>query len=84
MPVVVVVFPSTIAAQRASISKPTFIKVERTIPVCRSEAVPRFFFVLGIADRLSDMLILKVTPWASDLKKRIFRNASVQRGTEEA
>jgi hypothetical protein len=41
-------------------------------------------FVLGMADRLSDMLILKVTPWASDLKKRIFRNASVQRGTEEA
>jgi hypothetical protein len=74
--------PMAIAAQRASISKPTLIKVERGDPGVSIGSYATVLFVMGVADRLSDLVDPKNDPWACDLKKRICQNASAQRGSE--
>jgi transcriptional regulator with XRE-family HTH domain len=47
--------PMAIAAQRASISKPTLIKVERGDPTVSVASYATVLFVLGMADRLGDL-----------------------------
>ena len=45
-----------IAAQRASISKPTLIRVERGDPGVSIGSYAKVLFVMGMADRLSDLV----------------------------
>ena len=47
--------PMAIAAERASISKPTFIKVERGDPTVSIASYATVLYVLGMADRLGDL-----------------------------
>lgn len=47
--------PMAIAAQRASISKPTLIKVERGDPTVSVASYATVLFVLGMTDRLGDL-----------------------------
>ena len=48
--------PLAIAAQRASISKPTLIRVERGDPGVSIGSYAKVLFVMGMADRLSDLV----------------------------
>jgi DNA-binding XRE family transcriptional regulator len=48
--------PMAIAAQRASISKPTLIRVERGDPGVSIGSYAKVLFVMGMADRLSDLV----------------------------
>jgi hypothetical protein len=54
--------PMAIAAQRASISKPTLIKVERGDPGVSIGSYATVLFVMGMADRLSDLVDPKNDP----------------------
>jgi hypothetical protein len=47
--------PMAIAAQRASISKPTLIRVERGDPSVSIGSYATVLFVMGMADRLADL-----------------------------
>jgi hypothetical protein len=47
--------PVEIAAQRASISKPTLIKVERGDPTVAMGSYAALLFVLGMSDRLTEL-----------------------------
>jgi hypothetical protein len=47
--------PVEIAAQRASISKPTLIKVERGDPTVAMGSYAAVLFVLGMSDRLTEL-----------------------------
>ena len=47
--------PLAIAAQRASISKPTLIRVERGDSTVSIASYATMLFVLGMADRLGDL-----------------------------
>jgi hypothetical protein len=47
--------PMEIAAQRASISKPTLIRVERGDPTVSMGSYVTVLFVLGMADRLAEL-----------------------------
>ena len=51
--------PMAIAAERASISKPTFIKVERGDPTVSIASYATVLYVLGMADRLGDLAASK-------------------------
>ena len=48
--------PMAIVAQRASISKPTLIKVERGNPGVSIASYATVLFVMGMADRLADLV----------------------------
>jgi len=48
--------PMAIAAQRASISKPTLIRVERGDPAVSIGSYATVLFVMGMADRLADLV----------------------------
>jgi hypothetical protein len=48
--------PMAIAAQRASISKPTLIRVERGDPSVSIGSYATVLFVMGMADRLADLV----------------------------
>jgi len=48
-----------IAAERASISKPTFIRVERGDPSVSIGSYATVLYVLGMADRLGDLAASK-------------------------
>jgi transcriptional regulator with XRE-family HTH domain len=54
--------PMAIAAQRASISKPTLIRVERGDPTVSMGSYTTVLFVLGMADRLGDLAAAKNDP----------------------
>ena len=54
--------PMAIAAQRASISKPTLIKVERGDPTVSIASYATVLFVLGMADRLGELAAPKNDP----------------------
>jgi len=54
--------PMAIAAQRASISKPTLIKVERGDPGVSIGSYATVLFVMGMANRLSDLIDPKNDP----------------------
>lgn len=47
--------PMAIAAQRASISKPTLIRMERGDPSVSIGSYATVLFVMGMADRLADL-----------------------------
>ena len=47
--------PMSIAAQRASISKPTLIRIERGDPSVSIGSYATVLFVMGMADRLADL-----------------------------
>jgi hypothetical protein len=76
--------PMAIAAQRASISKPTLIKVERGDPGVSIGSYATVLFVMGMADRLSDLVDPKNDPVGlrleeENLPKRI-RTTRPQKG----
>ena len=54
--------PMAIAAERASISKPTFIKVERGDPSVSVASYATVLYVLGMGDRLGDLAAPKNDP----------------------
>jgi len=54
--------PIAIAAQRASISKPTLIRVERGDPRVSIRSYATVLFVMGMADRLADLVDPKNDP----------------------
>jgi len=54
--------PIAIAAQRASISKPTLIRVERGDPSVSIRSYATVLFVMGMADRLADLVDPKNDP----------------------
>jgi len=51
--------PMAIAAQRASISKPTLIRMERGDPSVSIGSYATVLFVMGMADRLGDLVASK-------------------------
>jgi hypothetical protein len=61
--------PMAIAAQRASISKPTLIKVERGDPGVSIGSYATVLFVMGMADRLSDLVDPKNDPVGLQLEE---------------
>jgi hypothetical protein len=58
-----------IAAQRASISKPTLIRVERGDPAVSIGSYATVLFVLGMADRLADLVDAKNDPVGLQLEE---------------
>lgn len=58
-----------IAAQRASISKPTLIRVERGDPSVSIASYTTVLFVLGMADRLADLADPKNDPVGLQLEE---------------
>jgi len=58
-----------IAVQRASISKPTLIKVERGDPGVSIGSYATVLFVMGMADRLSDLVDPKNDPVGLQLEE---------------
>lgn len=58
-----------IAAERASISKPTFIRVERGDPTVSIGSYAKVLYVLGMADRLGDLAAPKNDPVGLQLEE---------------
>jgi hypothetical protein len=58
-----------IAAQRASISKPTLIRVERGDPSVSIGSYATVLFVMGMADRLADLIDPKNDPVGLQLEE---------------
>jgi hypothetical protein len=61
--------PMVIAAERASISKPTFIRVERGDPSVSIASYATVLYVLGMADRLGDLAAPKNDPVGLQLEE---------------
>jgi hypothetical protein len=61
--------PMAIAAERASISKPTLIKVERGDAGVSIGSYATVLFVMGMADRLSDLIDPKNDPVGLQLEE---------------
>ena len=61
--------PMAIAAQRASISKPTLIRVERGDPSVSIGSYATVLFVMGMADRLADLIDPKNDPVGLQLEE---------------
>ena len=61
--------PMSIAAERASISKPTFIRVERGDPSVSIASYATVLYVLGMADRLGDLAAPKNDPVGLQLEE---------------
>lgn len=61
--------PMEIAAQRASISKPTLIRVERGDPTVSMGSYVTVLFVLGMADRLAELAAPKNDPVGLQLEE---------------
>ena len=61
--------PMAIAAERASISKPTFIRVERGDPTVSIGSYATVLYVLGMADRLADLADPKNDPVGLQLEE---------------
>lgn len=79
--------PMAIAAERASISKPTLIRVERGYPGVSIGSYATVLFVMGMSDRLADLVDPKNDPVglqleAENLPQRI-RGARKKKGTRE-
>ena len=58
-----------IVAQRASISKPTLIRVERGDPGVSIASYATVLFVMGMADRLADLVDPKNDPVGLQLEE---------------
>jgi hypothetical protein len=79
--------PMSIVKQRASISEPTLIRIERGDPKVAIGSYSTVLFVLGMADRLADLVDPKNDPVGlqleeENLPKRI-RSASKQKSPRE-
>ena len=61
--------PMAIVAQRASISKPTLIKVERGDPGVSIASYATVLFVMGMVDRLADLVDAKNDPVGLQLEE---------------
>jgi len=61
--------PVEIAAQRASISKPTLIKVERGDPTVAMGSYAALLFVLGMSDRLTELAAANNDPVGLQLEE---------------
>ena len=61
--------PMAIAAARASISKPTFIRVERGDPSVSIASYATVLYVLGMADRLGELAAPKNDPVGLQLEE---------------
>jgi hypothetical protein len=61
--------PVEIAAQRASISKPTLIKVERGDPTVAMGSYAAVLFVLGMSDRLTELAAANNDPVGLQLEE---------------
>ena len=61
--------PMAIAAQRASISKPTLIKVERGDPGVSIGSYATVLFVMGMAGRLADVIDSRNDPVGLQLEE---------------
>src|SRR6266542_27805 len=61
--------PMAIAAQRASISKPTLIRVERGDPTVSIASYATVLFVLGMVDQLGDLVAPKNDPVGLQLEE---------------
>ena len=61
--------PVAIAAQRASISKPTLIKVERGDPGVSIGSYATVLFILGMAERLAELVDLRNDPVGLQLEE---------------
>ncbi|HEV2397424.1 MAG TPA: hypothetical protein VGS27_10825 [Candidatus Sulfotelmatobacter sp.] len=77
----------SIVMQRASISEPTLIRIERGDPKVAMGSYATVLFVLGMADRLADLVDAKNDPVGlqleeENLPKRI-RGFSKQRSPKE-
>jgi DNA-binding XRE family transcriptional regulator len=78
--------PMAIAAQRASVSKPTLIRMERGDPSVSIGSYATVLFVMGMADRLADLVDAKndavgLQLEEENLPKRI-RGARKQKATK--
>ena len=79
--------PMSIVKQRASISEPTLIRIERGDPKVAVGSYATVLFVLGMADRLADLVDPKNDPVGRQLEeenlpKRI-RGAGRQKSPKE-
>ena len=79
--------PMSIVTQRASISEPTLIRIEKGDPKVAIGSYATVLFVLGMADRLADLVDPKNDPVGlqleeENLPKRI-RRASKQKSSKE-
>jgi transcriptional regulator with XRE-family HTH domain len=61
--------PMAIAAERASVSKPTIIRVERGDPTVSIASYATVLYVLGMADRLGDLAAPKNDPVGLQLEE---------------
>lgn len=61
--------PMAIAAQRASISKPTLIRVERGDPNVSIGSYATVLFVMGMAERISELVDPKNDPVGLQLEE---------------
>ena len=61
--------PMAMAAERASISKPTLIKVERGDPGVSIGSYATVLFVMGMADRMADLVDPKNDPVGLQLEE---------------
>ena len=61
--------PMAIVAQRASISKPTLIRVEQGNPSVSMGSYATVLFVMGMAERLADLVDPKNVPVGLQLEK---------------
>jgi hypothetical protein len=76
-----------IAAERASISKPTLIRVERGDPGVSIASYATVLFVMGMADRLADLVDPRNDPVGLQLEEehlpQRIRGAHKQKRTRE-
>jgi hypothetical protein len=80
--------PMSIVMQRASISEPTLIRIERGNPKVAMGSYATVLFVLGMADRLADLVDPKNDPVGlqleeENLPKRIHRASRQKSPTEK-
>jgi len=61
--------PMSIVAQRASVSKPTLIRVERGDPRVSIASYATVLFVMGMAERLADLVDPKNDPVGLQLEE---------------
>jgi hypothetical protein len=75
--------PMAIAAERASISKPTFIRVERGDPTVSVGSYATVLYVLGMGDRLGDLAAPKNDPVGLQLEEENLPKRIRRAGTKK-
>jgi transcriptional regulator with XRE-family HTH domain len=75
--------PMAIAAERASISKPTLIRVERGDPNVSIASYATVLYVLGMGDRLGDLAAPKNDPVGLQLEEENLPKRIRRMGTKK-